>query len=116
MVRGLWLVAASGVFFAASTATGKLALSEGASTFQVTSIRGLVMLTVVVAAKGCLWAAGMHPLPVRYWLGTSGRQVRLLLLRALCGVSATLSDEGRIAWRRSCSLTVNTRTCVRVAV
>lgn len=93
---GLWMVGASGIFFAASNAVGKLSIEMGASAFQVTAVRGTVMLSVVVAAKLVLRARGSHPLPVRHWLGVSCPQVRLLLARAACGSASVMLSFGSL--------------------
>ena len=85
---GLLMVGGSGACFAASTATGKLAMSLGAPAFFVTFMRGGVMCLVVSLTFATLWLAGRHPLPVRHWLGVDWRQRRWLVLRATTGTAS----------------------------
>ena len=82
---GMLFVAASGVCFAAQSATGKLAMQAGAPPFFLVAIRGTVMTLVAVASMLILRACRAHPLPVRHWLGVDWQQRRWLVLRGCFG-------------------------------
>ena len=86
-MAGAVMVGLSGIFFAGSAATAKLAINLGAPPFQVSTVRGFVMLGITLAAMAALRARGMHPHPIRHWLGVSWPQRGWLVLRALAGTS-----------------------------
>ena len=83
---GLLLVGASGVFCAASAAAAKLAMNLGAPPCQVAFVRGCVMFSVMFSVMLGMRASGVHPHPVRHWLGASSYQRRWLLLRTVVSV------------------------------
>ena len=87
---GLLLIALSGVFYAASNATAKLAMRAGAPVFCVTAGRGLVMTLIAVSNMIVMRARGKHPLPVRHWLGSTCSQRGWLVLRGCCGATTVL--------------------------
>ena len=84
---GRWMVGASGILYAGSTATAKQAMKYGAPTFQLLFIRGSVMLLVTLLSMLTLHARGEHPMPVRHWLGVTWSQRRWLLARAVVGTT-----------------------------
>ena len=86
-MAGAVMVGLSGVFFAGSAVTAKLAINLGAPPFQVSTVRGFVMLGISLVSMVVLRASGMHPLPVRHWLGVSWPQRGWLVLRALAGTA-----------------------------
>ena len=79
----LLAVGASGVLFAIQALIMKQASLRGAGTFEVVSVRGAIQ--AVGASSLLRW----KQMPMRHWLGVTGPQRRMILVRALSGFLAT---------------------------